>query len=67
LRQSLRRIVGDGILLAEGDEHKVSLKAISNRIMTILTLYVASTQELDACICVPPHQGPLPNLLVQEC
>jgi hypothetical protein len=25
IRQSLRRVVGEGILLAEGDEHKVSL------------------------------------------
>jgi hypothetical protein len=67
VRQSFRRIVGDGILLAEGDEHKVLLTAISNRIAFILTRYAASTQELDACIRIPPHQGPLPNLLVQEC
>lgn len=28
IRESLRRITGDGVLLAEGDEHKVSIKAI---------------------------------------
>lgn len=69
VRQSLRRIVGDGILLAEGEEHKVVFMAITNRIAFILIPlgYAASTQKLDACICVPPHQRPLPNFLVQEC
>jgi hypothetical protein len=28
IRESLRRITGDGVLLAEGDEHKVSIKVI---------------------------------------
>lgn len=30
VRQSLRRIVGDGILLAEGDEHKVRFTSMTN-------------------------------------
>jgi hypothetical protein len=28
IRESLRRITGDGVLLAEGDEHKVPHKAV---------------------------------------
>lgn len=38
VRQSLRRIVGDGILLAEGDEHKVSVTSMTDTITAILTI-----------------------------
>lgn len=45
VRQSLRRIVGDGILLAEGDEHKVRLLSIPCHIAFTLTKFVTQLQR----------------------
>jgi hypothetical protein len=66
VRNNLRRVTGDGILLAEGDEHKVRQRREETLHDFFLTLAIAPTQEPDAGICLPPHQGSVPHLLGQE-
>lgn len=64
VRHGLARLLGVGILLAEGEEHKVT--NTSYQLMAGAYPGVDSTQVLDACFCLSPHQGPLPRFLGQD-
>ena len=78
IRESLRRVTGDGILLAEGEEHKVRYPSAPLYI-SILPLVCSfsfsltdshdldPTKESDAGFRLPPHQGLVPSILGQEC
>lgn len=64
VRHGLARLLGVGVLLAEGEEHKV----IDARYRLVARAYlgVDSTQAFDACFCLSPHQGPLSSILGQD-
>lgn len=67
IQQTLRRVLGNGILIAEGEEHKVGKEqqcAFRFRLF-LMTVCVVSTEEPQASVCVPPCQGSLFCLLVQ--
>lgn len=68
VRQSLARVTGKhGVLLVEGDEHKVSGFCWSERESRLMELHHAeATKESYAGFLIPPHQEPLPHFLVQE-
>lgn len=78
IRESLRRITGDGILLAEGEEHKVRYQSALLHISIFSSVCSFSssltdaydqdsTEESDAGFRLPPHQGLVPSILGQEC
>lgn len=58
----LRRVTGNGLLLAEGDEHKVR-HFIAACNSTVLTTHLDTTKESYACVLLPPCQRPLPGIL----
>ena len=63
LRQGIGRILGVGILLAEGDEHKVGRSGVARHTMLI---YLADpTQTSHACVCVQTCERAISSLLVQ--
>lgn len=67
IQQFLYPIVGHGLLLAEGEEHKVRRDYLSALCLHSLTFFCSGpTQKLDASVLVPPHQRSLPNFLGQE-
>ena len=61
LRNGLGRLLGVGILLAEGDEHKV--KRISLNVILVLTFASASTQKPYASFCISSYQRSLSHFL----
>ena len=61
-RHALGRLLGFGILLAEGDEHKVRLYDKS-ACRVLLTTSIATTKGSHACVPVSPRQRPIPNVL----
>lgn len=62
---SLARVTGEhGLLLVEGDEHKVGSTVSEHRI--ILT-WLETKKEPHAGVRIPTHQGNLPHLLDQKC
>ena len=73
MREGLGHILGVGVLLAEGDEHKVCVPVCQGsapgrceRHKSAFTEQcIETTQSLDARVRVPPHQRPLPRLLGQ--
>lgn len=58
----LRRVTGNGLLLAEGDEHKVRLFCYCLR-LNCTNAPTATTKESYACVLLPPCQRPLPGIL----
>lgn len=64
LRHGLARLLGVGVLLAEGEEHKVT----DTRYQLTARAYprADSTQAFDACFCLSAYQGPLPHFLGQD-
>ncbi len=64
VRHGLARLLGVGVLLAEGEEHKVT----DARYPLVARAYrgLDSTQAFDACLCLSPYQGPLPSFLGQD-
>lgn len=60
-RLGLGRILGIGILLAEGEEHKVRTPN-ENREIAIHN-YAETTEESDASLCFSTYQGAVPNIL----
>lgn len=53
VRQSLRRVVGDGILLAEGDEHKVPTQNAITYVDRYLLTNNLSSNEKTSCLHLP--------------
>lgn len=64
LSETIGRILGIGILFAEGDEHKVRVSAIHELMNKLLTAQsLATTQGSQSRLRLPPHQTTLPNNL----
>jgi hypothetical protein len=65
IRAGVGNLLGVGILLAEGDEHKVSSHSggESRKKGKGLTSSSAPKKSFDACILFPTYQGPLSYLL----
>ena len=67
VREGLGRLLGVGVLLAEGDEHKV------RSLMQYLVFHIWKLMAIDpkkesyARVCVSSHKGPLSDFLVQVC
>lgn len=64
LRNGLGRVLGVGLILAEGDEHKVSA-VLEVQCPYVLLNVVGPTQEPYARFCLPSHQGSLSCFLGQ--
>lgn len=60
------RIVGNGVLLAEGDEHRVRTLVPPRYRRSLLTCHTAPAQEPDASLLLPSHKRPLSGILVQD-
>lgn len=63
----LSRVTGNGLVLAEGDEHKVGFFYYCFQLWVLVLTALATTQESYAGILLPPYQRPLPYILGQEC
>lgn len=62
IRSGLGRLLGIGILLAEGDEHKASYRSWVEDKSNNAT---EAAQSLDACLLFPPYQRSVFRLLGQ--
>lgn len=62
----LRRVTGNGLVLAEGDEHKVCLFLDVSYIYIYILTVTATTQKSYASIFVSSHQRSLSYILGQE-
>lgn len=63
VRNSLGRLLGVGVLLAEGEEHKVQISVTGPK--TVTNGRPGPTQKPHASICLPSHQGLISNFLGQ--
>lgn len=61
IRDTLARLLGIGVLLAEGEEHKVNDLVYQS--VARAYLGADATQALDACFRLSPYQGPLSGFL----
>ena len=64
IRNGLGRLLGVGILLAEGDEHKVSVARVGYG-ESSTNGYIATKEAFDACLRLSTCQGPIPDFLEQ--
>ena len=66
LRYGLGRVLGVGLILAEGDEHKVSTLTLKPRCCSLILngCPLGATQESHAGFCLSSYQGSLSCVLV---
>jgi hypothetical protein len=68
LRQGLGRILGIGLIIAEGEEHKVcTVSRISTTNNRRLRYLKETAKKFDARVFAPTRQGPLSDLLGEIC
>lgn len=65
IRKPLTKILGSGILLAEGDEHKVSNVSCLVDLISADIQPIVPAENSSAAVCVPACQPLNPDFLVQ--
>jgi hypothetical protein len=66
VRAAIGRVLGFGLVLAEGEEHKVWIPSRCLALATLLRWDLETTKEPHASVCIPSYQGSVPKLLEER-